>query len=165
MSMRRFLHSGLVLCAGVLGIATASVRNQGDLAKHQRKIDAREDLLRDFLKENDCPDEAYTGMFLTEADTHGLDWRLLPALALVESGGGRTAKGNNLFGWANGKKSFTSVGESIHHVAAALAQAKPYVGKNLKGKMAAYNQNPDYHGLVVSLMYQISPSVAIAQAR
>lgn len=165
MDLRRFLHSGFVLCAGVLGIATASVQNQGDLARHQRKVDLREGLLRNFLFENQCPDYEYAGMFLAEADTHGLDWRLLPALSVIESGGGRTARGNNLFGWANGRVRFTSIGQSIHHVASALSQGKPYAGKTLKGKLAAYNQNPSYHGLVVSLMSQISPTIRVAAAR
>ena len=160
--MRRFLQSSLVLCAGVLGIATASVKNGQDVAKHQKKFALRETILRKFLTDNHCPDAAYTGMFLAEADTHGLDWRLLPSIAVAESGGGRTGKGNNHFGWANGKISFTSIGEAIHLVASALAHGKPYRGKDLNGKISAYNQSVDYKVMVLSLMRQISPTVAVA---
>ncbi len=160
--MRRFLQSTVVLCAGVLGIATASVKNEQDVAKHQKKSDLRETILRKFLQAHKCPDEAYTGMFLAEADTHGLDWRLLPSIAILESGGGQTSKGNNIFGWANGKKHFTSIGESIHHVASAMAHARPYSGKDLNGKIKAYNQFPDYRIQLLALMHQLAPSVAVA---
>ncbi len=160
--MKRFLQSGAVIFAGVLGIATASVQPEQDVTKERKKIDLREVILRKFLKANHCPDEAFTGTFLAEADTHGLDWRLLPSISLVESGGGRTAKGNNLFGWANGKMTFNSVGEAIHLVASALAHGRAYAGKDLKGKLAAYNEGPDYQAMVMDIMRQISPTRQIA---
>jgi hypothetical protein len=162
--MKRFLQSGVVIFAGVLGIATASVQPEPDVTKDRKKLDLRETILRKFLKSNHCPDEAYTGMFVSEADAHGLDWRLLPSISLVESGGGRTAKGNNLFGWANGKISFTSVGEAIHLVASALAHGRAYAGKDLRGKLAAYNQGPDYQAMVMDIMRQISPTQQVAAA-
>lgn len=159
--MKRFLQSGAVIFAGVLGIATASVQPEQDVTKERKKLDLREAILRKFLQANHCPDEAYTGTFLAEADTHGLDWRLLPSISLVESGGGRTAKGNNLFGWANGKMTFNSVGEAIHLVASALAHGRAYAGKDLKGKLAAYNQGTDYQAMVMDIMRQISPTQQI----
>jgi hypothetical protein len=159
--MNRFLQSGVVIFAGFLGIATASVQTEPDVTKDRRKLDLREAILRKFLKENHCPIEDYAGTFLAEADTHGLDWRLLPTLSLIESGGGRTAKGNNLFGWANGNRTFTSVGEAIHLVASALAHGRAYAGKDLKAKLTAYNQGTDYPAMVMDIMRQISPSVQI----
>jgi hypothetical protein len=162
--MKRFLQSGVVIFAGVLGIATASVQPEPDVTKDRKKLDLRETILRRFLNSNHCPDEAYTGVFLSEADAHGLDWRLLPSISLVESGGGRTAKGNNLFGWANGKMAFTSVGEAIHLVASALAHGRAYAGKDLRGKLAAYNQGPDYQAMVMDIMRQISPTQQVAAA-
>ena len=156
--MKRFLQSGVVIFAGVLGIATASVQPEPDVTKDRRKFDLREAILRKFLKANHCPDEAFTGAFIAEADAHGLDWRLLPSISLVESGGGRTAKGNNLFGWANGKMAFNSVGEAIHLVASALAHGRAYAGKDLKGKLAAYNEGTDYQAMVLDIMRQISPT-------
>jgi hypothetical protein len=86
-----------------------------------------------------------------------LDWRLLPSLALIETGGGRALKGNNLFGWANGKQTFNTIGEAIHTVASNLAHGRAYRGKDLGGKLATYNQGTDYPAMVLEIMRQISP--------
>src|SRR5271154_5667821 len=126
--MKRFLPSGFIVFAGVLGIATASVQSDQDVTKNRKKFDLRETMLRTFLKKNHCPDQEFTEVFIAEADAQDLDWRLLPSLALVESGGGRAMKGNNLFGWDNGKQVFNSIGEAIHHVAWTLSQGKAYRG-------------------------------------
>ncbi len=156
--MKQFFQSGVLIFAGVIGMATASVNPNTDVTKENKKFDLRETILRKFLKANHCPVEQYTEVLLSEADTNGLDWRLLPSISLVESGGGRTAKGNNLFGWANGKKAFTSVTAGIHLVASALAHGRSYSGKDLTGKLAAYNHRPDYRVMVMDIMRQISPT-------
>ncbi len=162
--MKRFLPSGMMIFAGVLGIATASGQSDRDVTKNRKKFDLRETILRKFLKDNHCPDQEYTELFVAEADAHGLDWRLLPSLALVESGGGRTARGNNLFGWANGKSTFNTIGEAIHHVAAALSYGKSYIGKDLDGKLAAYNHGTDYGAMVRDIMNQIAPRPRVEAA-
>jgi hypothetical protein len=155
--MKRFLPSGFMIFAGVLGIAAASVQTDQDVTKNRKKFDLREAILRKFLTDKHCPDREYTELFIAEADAHDLDWRLLPSLALVESGGGRVARGNNIFGWANGKSTFTSIGEAIHHVARALALGQAYRGKDLDGKLATYNHGTDYRAMVREIMNQISP--------
>jgi hypothetical protein len=162
--MKPYLPSGFMVFAGILGIATASVQPDHDVAKNRKKFDLRQTILRKFLKDKHCPDQEYAEVFIAEADMHGLDWRLLPSLALVESGGGRTAKGNNLFGWANGKSTFTSIGEAIHHVAFALAHGRSYIGKDLDGKLAAFNQGTDYRAMVRDIMNQISPRTSVEAA-
>lgn len=161
--MKRFLPSGLIF-AGVLGIATAGTQANQDVTKNRKKFDLREAILRRFLRDKNCPDQEYAGLFITEADTHGLDWRLLPSLALVESGGGKTAKGYNLFGWGNGKFSFESISEAIHTVAVALGHGKAYRGKDLDGKLATYNHGADYGAMVRQIMNQISPRVQVEAA-
>ena len=155
--MKRFLPSGFMIFAGVLGIAPASVQTDQDVTKNRKKFDLREAILRKFLRDKHCPDQAYTELFIAEADAYHLDWRLLPSLALVETGGGRVAKGNNIFGWANGKSTFTSIGEAMHHVARALSLGRAYRGKDLDGKLAAFNQGTDYGAMVRDIMNQISP--------
>ena len=162
--MKRFLPSGFMIFAGVLGIATASVQIDQNVTKNRKKFDLRETILRKFLKDKHCPDQAFTEVFLAEADAHGLDWRLLPSLALVETGGGRTLKGNNLFGWANGKQTFATIGEAIHTVASTLSHGRAYRGKDLGGKLAAYNQGTDYPAMVLEIMRQISPRQQVQSA-
>lgn len=163
--MKRFLPSGLMIFAGVLGIAAASLHADDDVTKVRKKFDLREAILRKFLKDNHCPDEPYAGLFIQEADANGLDWRLLPTLSLVESGGGRHAPGNNVFGWNNGNHRFASIADAIHQVASSLAGGKSYKGKDLNGKLAAWNRDVNYRAMVVSIMEQISPiqSAELAQ--
>jgi hypothetical protein len=156
--MKLFLPSGIMLFAGVLGIAAATAHADQDVTKIRKKFDLREALLRKFFSSNNCPAEHFAQIFVKEADDFGLDWRLLPSLSFVESGGGKYAKGNNLFGWANGKAAFESFGDAIHHVASYLALGKPYRGKDLEGKLLVYNHRTDYKALVTDVMRQISPT-------
>ena len=159
--MKPFLPSGLMIFTGILGIAAAAANSDEDVTKIRKKFDLREVILRKFFKEKHCPVEAYSGVFVREADTYGLDWRLLPSLSIVESSGGKHARGNNVFGWANGKTRFDSISEAIHQVATALALGKPYRGKDLDGKLLAYNPRTDYRAMVRSVMRQISPTPVV----
>ncbi len=153
----KYLQSGLVLMAGVLGAAaaTAYVDHDPTTLTHPRS-DFREAILRRFMKESRSPIESYAGTFIQEADAHRLDWRLLPSLAMVESGLGQRNRRNNFFGWANGASRFSTATEAIHHVAEALAESRPYKGKDLAGKLAAYNSSPGYRRLVTDVMERIS---------
>lgn len=155
-----------MIFAGVLGIAAVTAQAEPDVTKTSKKFDLRESILRRFLNNHHCPEAPYAPVFVKEADTHGLDWRLLPSLSIVESGGGKYARGNNLFGWANGKSTFDSIGEAIHHVAEALSYGRAYRGKNLAAKLATYNHRTDYKDMVMSIMRQISatPELQSAQA-
>ncbi len=152
----KYLHSGLVLMAGFLGAVSATGYTDVDVTKVHRKPDIREAILRRFLSANHSPVESYAGNFILEADAHHLDWRLLPSLAWIESGAGQRNRRNNIFGWANGARRFSTASEAIHHVAEALAEARPYKGKDLSGKLWAYNPSPGYNGLVTTVMAQIS---------
>jgi hypothetical protein len=159
--MKRFLPSGLMIFAGVLGIAAAASNPDQDVTKIRKKFDLREAILRRFFNEKHCPVEGYAGVFVAEADAYDLDWRLLPSLSFVESGGGKHAPGNNLFGWANGKMAFVSMGEAIHQVATTLSLGKAYRGKDLEGKLLTYNPSHDYKAIVTQVMRQISATRAV----
>jgi hypothetical protein len=159
--MKRFLPSGLMLFAGVLGIATATAQPDQDVTKIRKKFDLREAILRRFFKENRAPVEPYAGVFLKEADTYHLDWRLLPSLSMIESGGGKYARGNNLFGWANGQWTFPSISEAVHHVAMTLSIGKAYRGKDLEAKLWTYNHRSEYKTAVMGIMHRIYPSLNV----
>ena len=147
-----------MIASGLLSLAGGTLNANENFTKIRKKFDLREAILRKFLRDNQCPDEQYAGLFILEADNHKLDWRLLPTLSLVESGGGRRSLGNNHFGWANGVTRFASIADAIHTVAGALSGGKPYKGKDLNGKLAAYNPSLDYKAMVVSIMDQIAPA-------
>ncbi len=155
--MKFYLQSGLVLVAGILGAAAATAHADHEAVPTQQKTDCREAILRRFLSVSHSPLATYASSLIAEADSHHLDWRLLPSLAIVESGGGLHNRKNNAFGWDNGASKFATATEAIHHVAEALETARPYRGKNLKGKLLAYNRAPGYARLVADVMWSISP--------
>lgn len=82
-----------------------------------------------------------------EAQKYELDWRLLPAISVQESGGGKHAVWrckNNPFGWASCDVKFESVEQAIEVVALNLAGDNPktekyYKNKDLKDKLYYYN--------------------------
>lgn len=161
--MKRFFQSGLVIAAGVLGVAAATAQSNEfektlDITKNRKKFDLRETLLRKFLKDQKCPAETFAGVFVAEADAHGLDWRLLPSLAFVETGAGKQARHNNLFGWANGKSRFDSISEAIHEVAHVLSEGRYYRDKTLLAKLKVYNRHQGYSQLVTGVMERIAPA-------
>src|SRR3989338_2556403 len=91
---------------------------------------------------------AGTGMkMVLEAEKNNLDWRLLPAIAVRESTGGKHAckkVANSAFGWGSCKISFKSHAEAIETVARNLGGNNPktahhYDEKNTKEILRAYN--------------------------
>lgn len=127
--------------------------------------DPRHKQMQDFLQAKRSPLAEHARSFLEAADRYGLDWRLLPCLALVETGGRREIRNNNVFGWGNGRIQFTSVSESIHTVAERLANAAPYRKKTTEDKLKAYNpRNRRYATHVLTMMGLVGPVAAAAAA-
>ena len=122
--------------------------------------DPRLALLKKFLTNNDCPVKNLSVEFLVAADRNGLDWRLLPSIAFIESTGGKAYQNNNIFGWDNGDIRFSSIKEGIHSVGQELANSRFYKGKTLDQKLRTYNRFPHYPGSVKSVMAQIGPAPA-----
>ncbi len=159
--MKKFVQQGLMMAAGIFAIpATVSLADQSVHAKECRADDPRLDSLRKFFHSINSPLERLASVFISEADEHGLDWRLLPSLSFVESTSGRAARGNNIFGWNNGNSAFKSIGEGIHVVASRLAESPMYRGKGLIQKLQTYNQNPKYVACVRTAMRQIAEDEA-----
>ena len=105
-----------------------------------------------------------TGLqFVLVAEKYGLDWRLLPAISIRESSGGREACGNNPFGWGSCKlHNFKSYDEAIetlgkHLGGASASTSKYYAGKTTAEKLYYYNGSvePAYTGEVLGIMDDI----------
>jgi hypothetical protein len=127
--------------------------------------DPRPGRLAEFFQRNKSPLAKYADQFVSAADRYGLDWRLLPSLAMVESGGGRVYARNNVFGWASGRARFDSIPDGILAVARALAEAAHYRNKDLRGKLRTYNPaRRDYADIVLRVFAQISPEPPLASA-
>jgi hypothetical protein len=120
--------------------------------------DPRHSRLEEFFEGR--PAEKFAGRFLEESDSHGLDWRLLPALAFVETGGGKRVKReNNWFGWNSGRARFATVEDAIHTIAEKLTESVLYRGKSLNAKMRTFNRHPSYPARVRRVMGNIGPLV------
>lgn len=111
------------------------------------EMEAKASAIDSYFKERDMP-LAGTGMkMVQEAENHDLDWRLLPAIAVRESTGGKNEcirVPNNAFGWGSCKIGFKTVGEAIETVAKNLGGNNPktahhYDNKTTKQILRAYN--------------------------
>ena len=105
------------------------------------------------------PLEGFGDKFAEAADRCDMDWRLLSAIAVRESSGGKQACGNNPFGWASCREDFESIEKAIEIVGANLCGFNPgtagyYGGKTTLQKLQSYNGsvNPNYPEEVLSIM-------------
>lgn len=110
-----------------------------------------------------------------EAEKNNLDWRLLPAIAVRESTGGKfkcKKVENNPFGWGSCKISFNSLDEAIETVAKNLGGNNPktsrhYDNKSIKQILRAYNPPsivPRYAEQVISIMNDIGEADVTANS-
>lgn len=118
--------------------------------------DPRLERLTIFLRANGSPVSHLALDFLVASDRHGLDWRLLPAIAIVESGAGIAHIKNNIFGWNSARTGFASVREGIYVVASRFSESRLYRDKELDGLLRTYNRNAGYSKRVKRLMLKVS---------
>jgi hypothetical protein len=155
--MKKILSSGLVI-AGMLSVPAPVANSEAPDSRAEYRNDPRLERLKRFFQQRACPAGDLSAEFLQAADEQSLDWRLLPGIAMVESGGGRSAPHNNLFGWDNGKAHFVSGRAGIHDVARSLANSRLYRHKDVDGILRMYNRGANYSGYVKSVMKRISES-------
>lgn len=131
-------------------------------------VDNRAEKIDAYFSQHDLPLEGFGEKMVAEADLYGLDWRLLPALAMRESTGGKfTCKSesgkNNPFGWGSCKIGFDSYDHSIEVLARNLSGNNPktshyYDGKDIRGILETYNPPsvvPKYADQVMKIMSDI----------
>lgn len=123
----------------------------------QRSYDQRIMLLKQFFSERACPIHQYAEDFIFAADANDLDWRLLPSIAFVESGGGKAYKNNNVFGWDNAGKRFASIRAGIYKVADRMKNSRLYRDKDTHGILRTYNEDKAYSAKVLRVMSRIGP--------
>ena len=151
----RTLSKSILVVAGLLSQAPST--DSASLKPLYYDEDPRLVRLREFFLRYDSPVHELAGEFLEAADGNGLDWRLLPSISIVESGGGRDYRKNNIFGWYSCKSGFPSISEGIHTVASRLANSRLYRDKNLAGILRTYNTNEEYGDKVLALMEKLGP--------
>jgi hypothetical protein len=127
------------------------------------KTDPRTVRLKKFLGKLKCPVAYLAEDFVRAADDNHLDWRLLPSIAIIESGGGKAyiREKNNIFGWGGGEIYFTSVQAGVQQVAYELGRGSLYRRHNSLGKLHLYNPDENYAQQVLAVMRRISPIVKL----
>ncbi|HEY7210719.1 MAG TPA: hypothetical protein VH477_10650 [Bryobacteraceae bacterium] len=122
------------------------------------KPDPRATRLHRFLAGLHCPVASMAEDFVHAADDNHLDWRLLPSIAVIESGGGKAYRSNNIFGWDQGLMPFPSIRAGLHLVAFKLGRSPLYRNQDVPGKLHYYNPDESYPGKVMAVMNRISPA-------
>ena len=137
-------------------IESPLITTQADKIRKEQaeKIDA-------YFESKGAPLAGFGDKFVEEAEKNGLDYRLLPAIAMRESTGGKQAckkAANSVFGYGSCKMSFKSIDDSIRVVAESLGGNNPntaryYEGKTTEQILRKYNSViPKYPQEVLKIM-------------
>jgi len=117
-----------------------------------------------FFKEHNMPLEGTGLKMVQEAEKNDIDWRLLPAISVIESTGGKHAckkVTNSFFGWGSCKINFKSKEQAIEVVAKNLGGNNPntdqhYADKTTEQILKKYNSViPTYIQKVTKVMDEI----------
>lgn len=133
-----------------------------------KDLEAKANAIDAYFGKYNLPLEGMGMKMAQEAKEHNLDYRLLPAIAMAESTGGKFAHENNPFGWnctKACKTGFSSFEEAVEVVAKNLGGDEPktahyYAGKSIKEILNKYNPPkiaPRYEKKVINIMKQIGP--------
>ena len=95
------------------------------------------------------------------ADSNAIDYRLLPAISVLESTCGVYQRLNNRWGWDSARKGFSSFRAGLQYIARQLSQGRYYRNKSLEEKVRMYNPNPQYARLLKKLMLKIDDRGAV----
>jgi hypothetical protein len=120
-------------------------------------VDPRTVRLKKYFSRLHCPVKDLAEDFVRAADLNHLDWRLLPSISVVESGGGKSYRHNNIFGWNNGEQPFASIRAGIEVVASKLGRSPLYRNRDVAGKLRVYNPDEVYVQNVITVMNRIAP--------
>jgi len=140
-----------------------------------KNLEAQAKAIDAYFAERNMPLMGMGMKMATEADINDLDWRLLPAITVRESTGGKfdcKKVGNNPFGWGSCKISFNSNEEAIETIARNLGGNNPntshhYDNKTTKQILRAYNPPsivPRYAEQVMSIMNTIGNAEVVVNA-
>jgi len=149
-----------------------NIETNGTLALNQAPdpkvaiIKTEADAIDAYFTAHDMPLAGTGAKMAEEADANDLDWRLLPAISVRESTGGKDACDkvkNNPFGWGSCKIGFDSINGAIETVAQNLGGNNPntathYDNKTTEQILHAYNPPsvvPHYAKQVMSIMNAI----------
>ncbi len=134
-----FLITLLPTSSYPLDLVTAQKQPEQEVSVvDSKQLDQRALILKDYLARYDSPLENHAQDFVDAADKYSLDWKLVTAIAGVESTFGKQIPGGyNAWGWGvYGKQAlgFKSWTDGIYEVSRGLKVG--YVDKGLKDPLA-----------------------------
>jgi len=137
----------------------APISNENNLIVEEIK-DERPDKINQYFESKGMPLAGTGETFVKEADEHKIDWRLLAAISVQESTGGkRMIPGTyNAFGWNSGHYTFESFEDAIAYISDKFESGKYYIGKDSVGILKTYNPpsvNKNYPNEVLAIMVKI----------
>ena len=121
--------------------------------------DPRPAKLETFFQSFGCPAPYHVKEYLGAADAYAIDYRLLPAISVLESTCGLYQRENNRWGWASARKGFASFRAGLEYIAHQLAEGRYYKDKTLGEKVRMYNPRPQYARQLESLMRKIDAAL------
>lgn len=138
-----FIQKQNIEASGILAFNQALAQ----IAEKNKDLKTRADAIDAYFEKRNMPLFGMGMKMVQEAEKNDLDWRLLPAIAVRESTGGKhdcVKVENNPFGWGSCKISFDSNEEAIEIVAMNLGGNNPntekhYDNKTTKQILRAYN--------------------------
>lgn len=165
------LSKRTALAAGLLILPLGAILERATAARTEPEIrhtpppivsnhvapDPRALRLHRYFQMLHCPVSNMAEDFVHASDDNHLDWRLLPAIAVIESGGGKAYINNNIFGWGvGGPILFPSIRAGLNLVAFKLGRSSLYSHLDVPGKLRIYNPDASYPGKVIDVMNRIS---------
>lgn len=148
----------------VVSLEKQNIESEKLVIEQARKEKAK--AIDTYFKDRDMPLAGKGMKMVIEAEKNDLDWRLLPAIAVRESTGGKFACKKatySYFGWGSCKISFSSHEEAIETVAHNLGGNNPKTSRHYDEKttlqiLRAYNPPsivPRYAEQVIDIMNTI----------
>ncbi|MFH1286953.1 MAG: hypothetical protein ABII02_04360 [Candidatus Magasanikbacteria bacterium] len=146
----------------VLILTGALLTGMSTKIKPPPQHDDRPDRINTYFTTQKAPLTGFGQIFVETADGCDMDWRLLPAIAMQESTGGKRMQYNNPFGWGGAQIPFESIDEAIIEVGKNLcghntSTSKWYSTTSTYEKLYWYNgtASPSYPDEVMWIMDQI----------
>ena len=159
MSMPNIKHTLLVrqpLCLSTSLLALlVTVAAAANTLPDPKIPDNRTERLETFFQSFGCPTPHHVDEYVITADTYAIDYRLLPAISVLESTCGIYQRQNNRWGWDSARKGFASFKAGLEFIARQLSIGQYYKNKTLAEKVHTYNPDPHYSKQVNKLMRKI----------
>lgn len=131
-----------------IAVATSSVQ-PAEVGEEDQERQDRIDRINKYFEQRNMPLAGYGEDFLEVAEKCGMDWRLLPAIGVRESSGGKNQFNNNPFGWGSAKIKFNDFKDAIQNVGEHLCGLRPSTERYYKDK-TTYKKLWYYNGTVIA---------------